>query len=539
MPPKESFSAKQERLRKEQEQVEDEATAERIEREMAEEINAQAENAQFKIPAWVNIAGALLGVLQISYRIEQERERRADDYFSNPRPEIYSFVASMSFEVGVAILIAINCVLLGWQASLPDGENAVLFDIGEHVFVSLFLIEWTLRVLAFGWVWIFEFSNMADTMMVFVFGVFPKWILDPLGIDAAFIRVFTVLRALRLARLARAVRLRPAFKELWILIHGLTTSFRPLMWTVLIATIVLYLGGLAATELLGKSPLFVDEVNVQFLFGDLLKSMYTMIQLLTLDTWTDTIARYTIDPKFSSNGNAYFPYCLFFVMFIGIGVFVFWNLITAIIVETAFAISDADSNSQAREIEMAKKAEIESLTQIFLEIDEDHSGELDFEEFEKALHIPKVKQMLDVLGVQANELEAVWYVLDDGDNHLTIKEFTTGIRRMRGQAKAKDLADTVKRLRHATRSAGELLSQADQFHRSISFLEEECSRISDDTGRMVGLFHEMYHRLSAHLDICHKQDKQREAARKKAKLKAAQEAAMKAMASQPVEEEDE
>ena len=165
MPPKESFSAKQERLRKEQEQVEDEATAERIEREMAEEINAQAENAQFKIPAWVNIAGALLGVLQISYRIEQERERRADDYFSNPRPEIYSFVASMSFEVGVAILIAINCVLLGWQASLPDGENAVLFDIGEHVFVSLFLIEWTLRVLAFGWVWIFEFSNMADTMM--------------------------------------------------------------------------------------------------------------------------------------------------------------------------------------------------------------------------------------------------------------------------------------------------------------------------------------------------------------------------------------
>ena len=29
----------------------------------------------------------------------------------------------------------------------------------------------------------------------------------------------------------------------------------------------------------------------------------------------------------------------------------------------------------------------------------------------------------------------------------------------------KDLADTVKRLRHATRSAGELLAQANQFHR--------------------------------------------------------------------------
>ena len=30
--------------------------------------------------------------------------------------------------------------------------------------------------------------------------------------------------------------------------------------------------------------------------------------------------------------------------------------------------------------------------------------------------------MLDVLGVQANELEEVWYVLDDGDNCLTIKD---------------------------------------------------------------------------------------------------------------------
>ena len=175
MAPKESFTAKQQRLKQLQESNEDEATAERIEREMADEINAQAQQNAFKIPAWVNIAGALLGVLQLSYRIEQERERRADDYFANPRPEIHSLVASMSFEVGVACLIAINCVLLGWQASLPDGENTVLFDIGEHVFVSLFLIEWCMRVLAFGWVWVFEFSNAADTIMV------PWSILHSLG----------------------------------------------------------------------------------------------------------------------------------------------------------------------------------------------------------------------------------------------------------------------------------------------------------------------------------------------------------------------
>ena len=34
---------------------------------------------------------------------------------------------------------------------------------------------------------------------------------------------------------------------------------------------------------------------------------------------------------------------------------------------------------------------------------------------------------------------------------------------------AEDLADTVKRLRHAMRSAGELLAQANQFHRTGPF----------------------------------------------------------------------
>lgn len=48
MAPKESFSAKQLRLKQQQEAEEDEATAERIEREMAEEINAQAEQNAFR-----------------------------------------------------------------------------------------------------------------------------------------------------------------------------------------------------------------------------------------------------------------------------------------------------------------------------------------------------------------------------------------------------------------------------------------------------------------------------------------------------------
>eukprot|EP00933_Yihiella_yeosuensis_P009486 TRINITY_DN115402_c0_g1_i1.p1 TRINITY_DN115402_c0_g1~~TRINITY_DN115402_c0_g1_i1.p1 ORF type:complete len:339 (+),score=56.86 TRINITY_DN115402_c0_g1_i1:145-1017(+) len=263
---------------------------------------------------------------------------------------------------------------------------------------------------------------------------------------------------------------------------------------------------MAATELIGKREIFENEEYVQELFGNLLRSMFTMFQLMTMDTWADTIARPVLDLDFSMS--------LFFVAFIGIGVFVFWNLITAIIVENAFAIAQKDSSNQAREIEIAKKQELAALTELFLEIDTDGSGELTSAEFFGALKNKKVRQMLDVLEIQPSELEEVWDVLDDGDGLLTIKEFTSGMRRMRGNAKAKDMADTLKRLRTATATTAELKVQADQFAKQVDSLEVEIARIADDTARMLGLFHEMFHRLDTYSKKIGKENASRQKAQK-------------------------
>lgn len=497
-----SFVARAEELKEAEDETKPkESSAEQVEKELQAEVEG-AIAKKMEVPKSVILCSALLGFLQLYYKIEHERERRADEMFQNPRPEIYGLVSSLSFEVMVAGLIFLNCAVLGWESSVPEGEYALLFDICEHFFVAAFLGEWTLRVLAFGWVWVFDLVNAADTCMVFLFGVLPKWVLPHIGVDADFVRIFTVLRALRLSRLARAVRFRPAFKELWILIHGLTTSFRPLLWTMTIALVLLFLTGLIATELIGKRSDFQDDEYVQELFGDLLKSAYTLFQLMTLDTWADTIARPVIDVDFNLS--------LFFVGFIGIGVFVFWNLITAIVVENAFAIAGADTTSQVKEAEAKKREELHSLAELFLEIDVDGSGELTGDEFFGALKNSKVKQMLELLEIQPAELEEVWNVLDDGDGFLTIKEFTTGLRRMRGQAKAKDMADTIKRLRHAQNATAELQAQADQFVKSLVVVEDEVARIAEDTGRMVGLFHEIYHRLNATTKINEKDDARRE-----------------------------
>jgi len=293
----------------------------------------------------------------------------------------------------------------------------------------------------------------------------------------------------------------PAFKEMWILIHGLTTSFVPLLWTLVIAFCVLYVFAIAATEFIGRSPSFEDHEEAQAMFGNFYRSMFTMVQLITMDTYGDLVVRpmMKVEPWLA----------LFFVFFITVGVFIVMNLVTAIIVENAFSIVREDTESQAKEIENKKKNELRMLSDLFMEIDMDGSGELSKDELFSSMKNKKVKQMLDTLEMQVSELLEIWDVLDDGDGLLTIKEFTDGIRRMKGEAKAKDIADVIKKLRVTDRKHLELQQQAARYSDTLHALEKDAEEMANDTHQVVALFKEMYHRLDNYILKGEKEDRLR------------------------------
>merc|ERR1740123_2349904 len=240
-----------------------------------------------------------------------------------------------------------------------------------------------------------------------------------------------------------------------------------------------------------------------------------MVQLVTMDTYFVEGVR----PITEKRGALSF----FFIFFI-VGVFVLMNLVTAIIVENAFAIAKEDSEHQAKLIEEAKKHELKSLAELFLEIDEDGSGELSKTEFFNSLKLQKVREMLDLLHIKIAELKEIWVILDDGDGLLTIREFTDGIRRMKGDAKAKDVIDVIKKLKTTASGHARLKSQADRFQATLQELEHDSAQTANDTVEVVTLFQEMFHRFSAHIERGEQEDKARaEEERRLARLAAAEE----------------
>jgi len=458
------------------------------------------------MPEWAKILLAISGITSFQLRLTQERERRTLETYQNHFQEVYNVVSSMKFEIASATLIMINCLLVGFEMI---AENKRGYQIVENLFIFIFFVEWCFRLCAFGWVWLFEFYSAMDTFLVFGTGVIPMWIMKPMGTDTESLRILTVLRALRLGRVVRIVRMIPQFKELWFLMQGLGQSFRPLAWTFCIAITILYIFGIAATELIGKQDAMLEDEYIQELFGDPLKSMFTLFQLLTLDTWAYTIAR----PVMEKDWNM----CLFFITFITVSVFVFWNLITAVIVGSAMDMAAQDTTAQAKALEAQKKQQLKALADIFLEIDTDGSGELTAKEFDAAMDIPKVQQLLTILGYKMSEMKDLWDILDDGDGSLTIKEFTNGLRRMRGEARARDISDIIKRLRHSALHHADLSAQAGLFSKTIGALEGDVERIQSDTGEILSLFQEMYHRLQAHIDSGEAED--RFLAKRRAKMR--------------------
>jgi hypothetical protein len=452
---------------------------------------------EFKMPEFVNVIFALTGIADLQYKVSVERERRRDESYQNPYLEIEEVVGSTAFECLIAFVIVVNALFIGWEASIPEGENEDVLGAFEHIFTIFFFVEWCLRVVAFGWSWIFEPENFADTFLVFGTGVFTKWIAEPMGFDVGYFRIITVLRTMRLVRVARAARHQ--HKEMWILIKGLTTSWKPLMWTVVMANVVMYVFATAATELIGNSSAFEDSEKADELFGNFLRSMFTMTQLITMDSYCDFVIRPMMDIQ------AWVA--LFFVFFITVGVFIVMNLITAIIVDTALLIVKSDQDSAAKEESEKKKRELKKLAELFMELDVDGSGELSSQEFFGSLKNAKVQSMLASLEMKECELEEVWEVLDDGDGLLTIKEFTDGIRRMKGGAKAKDIAHVIKMLVHTDKKHHDLKIQAKRYSDTLAALDKDVAEMSKDTEATVELFKEMYHRLDSYLAKCNKERK--------------------------------
>jgi voltage-gated sodium channel len=132
-----------------------------------------------------------------------------------------------------------------------------------------------------------------------------------------------VIRALRVLRVLRALTLLPSMRRV---VGGLLASVPGISSIALVMSIIFYVFAVLATNLFGAD---FDQW-----FGSVGRSLYTLFQIMTLESWSMGIVRPVMEV---------FPLAwMFFVPFILIATFTMLNLFIGVIVSAIQSFHDAE-----------------------------------------------------------------------------------------------------------------------------------------------------------------------------------------------------
>lgn len=219
------------------------------------------------------------------------------------RERLRVFIAHPRVQALIIVLILVNSVLLGLETSPTVMAAAGGFiSMLDRAILALFVVEIVLRL------WVYRGAFWRDPWSIFDFVVVGIALLPAAG-------PFAVLRALRVLRVMRLLTIVPSMRRV---VGALLAAIPGLGSIVLMLGVIYYVFAVIATNLFAAD--FPDW------FGHIGRSLYTLFQVMTLESWSMGISR----PVMES-----FPYAwAFFVPFILVATFTILNLFIAIIVDT-------------------------------------------------------------------------------------------------------------------------------------------------------------------------------------------------------------
>lgn len=297
----------------------------------------------------------------------------------------------------------------------------------ESLFISIFVIELVIRMCWERMAWMCSLWNWVDLVIVVV-GVVETWILTAL-LGQSLLKNLNVLRAIRLLRLVRVARLLRMLRGFHMILNAFKEAVKS-MGHVGVALIAgLYICSIFTTSTIGHSEKLKDiklgSVAAQDRFGTVLRSMYSLFELMTLEGW-DEVARPLVEEE---------PmFCVFFFGFIMVFTFGFLNMIVAFVVEKTLIQVKLMEKMTCHE---SKKHAVEVLLRIksiFEECDADGNGIVSKAEFTCTLQSNKdVQDSLQEIGISTHDTETLFFVLDaDSSGSLSMEELLEGFTRILG-----------------------------------------------------------------------------------------------------------
>ena len=242
--------------------------------------------------------------------------------------KVKKLVDSKAFQNAILIVIIINSIIMGLQTS-PTITDAIggVRDVLDWVCLSIFILEMLLKMIAerffgyfkSGWNW-FDFIIIITSL------------LSGLAVLSS-IRILRVFRVFRSLKGLRGFKMVSSLKPLQIIISAIGKSLPGISWTALLLIIIYYIFAIIGVTQFGE--VFPDW------FGNIPKAMYTLFQVMTLESWSMGISRPVMEE---------FSYAwAYFVPFVLTSAFVMMNVVVGIVVNAISEVAEMNRKDEHEE----------------------------------------------------------------------------------------------------------------------------------------------------------------------------------------------
>ena len=238
------------------------------------------------------------------------------------RDALRELVESRGFNLGITLVIIVNAVTLGletWPLAM-ERAGPLLLAV-DKLALWIFTVELSLKL------YVHRLRFFRDGWNVFDFVIVAIAWMPATG-------PMSVLRALRVLRVIRLVSVVPQMRTV---VGALFKALPGMGSIVAVLTLVFYVASVMATKLFGAT--FPEW------FGSIGASMYSLFQIMTLESWSMGIVR----PVMEEIPHAW----AFFVPFIIVTSFTVLNLFIALIVNSMQSLHEDDRKSASREAAIA------------------------------------------------------------------------------------------------------------------------------------------------------------------------------------------
>jgi voltage-gated sodium channel len=235
------------------------------------------------------------------------------------RARLRAWLERDSVRNAILAVIIFNAITLGMSTSdrIMGAMGGVIVAVDRAV-LAIFVTEITLKLYAYGASFFRNWWNIFDAVVIGL-GLMPQT---------------GSLKALRALRVIRALRLLSVVPQMRAVVQALFDALPGMGAVIIMLSIVYYVFGVMATLMFGDS--------FDAWFGTLGRSLYSLFQIMTLESWSMGIVRPVMDV---------YPYAwAFFVPFIIVTSFSVLNLFIGLLVNTMQSAVEEQTASDIEEL---------------------------------------------------------------------------------------------------------------------------------------------------------------------------------------------